>query len=154
LLFVSCICDHMSIATWLRQQRAQWPRSFVELLDREDYDNMEDNDCWSVSAVQWAMSNGCGWGAWRCRDLKALLFQCEETQEHSDNAHNDAGCSVEWCHKKRAEQLSAWAHEHGCPCTCEAGAAAAAVAAAAAAQQQHSSSSCGRLSINRCFCSW
>jgi hypothetical protein len=132
LLFAACLCDHISIATWLREQRAQWPRSFVELLEREDYDEMYDNDCWSVSAVQLAMSNGCGWGAWRCRDLKTLLFKCAETHECSDSAHEDADCSVEWCHKKWAEQLFAWAHEHGCPCTCEAKAAAA-----AAAQRQH-----------------
>jgi hypothetical protein len=124
-------------AAWLRVQRAEWPRSFVTVVENSDPDEDLQHECWSVSTVQWAMSNGCGWGAWKCSKLKPLLFQCAGTQENTEDAHNAAECTVEWCHKKRACQLFAWAHENGCPCTCEADAAAAvAVAAVAVAAQQ------------------
>eukprot|EP00953_Heterococcus_sp_UTEX-ZZ885_P027944 14934-Heterococcus_DN1.PRE.1 len=136
LLFTACICEHISIASWLREQQAPWPSSFVYLSELDDVTEMYENDCWPVSAVQWAMAIGCGWGSWDCSDLRPLLLICRETQTHNDSMHNDAVCDDELCYKKRACQLFAWAHEHGCPGTCEADAAAAAVAAAAVAQQQ------------------
>jgi hypothetical protein len=67
--------------------------------------------CWHFRAVAWALSNGCSWGVWRCQDLAPELY-------------TDEGYRAE------AISLFKWAHEHGCPCTCEATAADGAEVAA------------------------
>jgi hypothetical protein len=93
-------------------------------VENTEHNSSDKLDCWPVSAVQWAMANGRGWGSWKCSELNPLLYMCATTQDNAAAAHNDAECAVKWCRKKRAGELLAWAHEHGCPCTCEADAAA------------------------------
>jgi hypothetical protein len=99
----------VSVLRWLREQGATWPESFL---------NAQDSSCWSIAAIQWALANGSTWLQWRCQDLAPQEYYCAIDGELTGAAHNDSECKQELCDKRKAAQLFAWAHEHGCPCTC------------------------------------
>jgi hypothetical protein len=52
---------------------------------------------WCLTAVQWATENGSGWRRWRCQDWHEVYKK----------------------YKEQADAVFKWAHEHGCPCTCD-----------------------------------
>jgi hypothetical protein len=68
--------------------------------------------CWSSKAVAWALSKGFSWGMWRYQDLAPELY-------------------TDMINRAAARLLFKWAHEHDCPCTCEAAAADGAAVVAA-----------------------
>jgi hypothetical protein len=86
-------------AKWLRERGAAWPTSFVAHSGLWQLPNA--TRCWTVPAMQWALANGYTWAAtnWQCQQLAPQL-------------HIYAGSKV------RAQQMFAWAHNNGCPCTC------------------------------------
>jgi hypothetical protein len=91
---------------------AHWPSSF---FGEKRAGTSSLRVCWNFRAVAWALDNGCTWGAWRCQDCAPELYT--EPQSDKYNEQNAVG-------------LFEWAHENGCPCTCEAAAADSAVVAA------------------------
>jgi hypothetical protein len=108
--------------TFLRTVGVEWPDRFYK---------SPFGQCWPARAVQVALADGCAWGEWKCADLAPDLFYCIS----EGGTHKDDDC-IPYCDRKHAVELFAWAHQNGCPCTCEvdaADAAAAAVQAAAAA---------------------
>jgi hypothetical protein len=115
-------------AAWLRSQGAKWPTSFVTVDTSPN--RASGNEYWLLSAVKWALANGCTWGNWRCQDL---------APEHIFGTVSEGfggAARMTLPNKKRDKtvyELFAWAHENGCPCTCEDPAAAAAALAQVAA---------------------
>ena len=92
---------------WLRDElQVPWPTTFVvqtsSTIDVDGHPVEGGLRCWSRSAIEYALANGCGWGNWRCQ-------------------HYDAGWYDEEYFAKRAQTVLAWAHkQEDCPCTCEA----------------------------------
>jgi hypothetical protein len=90
-------CDQLAAAQWLSANGAPWPVTF-----RSHYTNEHDEDveqCWSVSAVQWAIAASSGWREWDCDDYAADLYKLPKLAQ-------------------QATELLEWAHANGCPCTC------------------------------------
>jgi hypothetical protein len=112
-------CDALDIVKWCHEQGAVWPESFY------DIEITPDGDFCSLRCVEWALANGSStWLTWRCQDLAPQHYQCD-----SDGlVHSDDACSDARCQRKHAAELFTWAHENGCPCTCNETAAAAAAA--------------------------
>eukprot|EP00953_Heterococcus_sp_UTEX-ZZ885_P005178 3269-Heterococcus_DN1.PRE.3 len=102
LLFEAGVQNDVMSLRLLLQQEAQWPKSF---LGEHVFNGLTKRTCWDCEAVAWALNKGYSWGVWRCQDLAPELY----TDEDED--------------KYRAVKLFKWAHEHDCPCTCEARAA-------------------------------
>jgi hypothetical protein len=116
-------------AAWLRRQGARWLDSFVEVDTTPD--TYFGSEYCKLSTVKWALANGCTWEDWRCQDL---------APEHICGAAPHLGDSGSMAFRSRQRdkaasvyELFVWAHENGCPCTCEDPTAAAAAAAAALA---------------------
>jgi hypothetical protein len=114
-------------AAWLRGQGARWPDSFITV---DTSPNIHfGNKYWMASTVQWAVANGCTWGDWQCQQLGL---------EYIFGKTGMFGCGLEVLNSKQCDQtvyeLFVWAHENGCPCTCEDPAAAAAALAESAAK--------------------
>jgi hypothetical protein len=80
--------DKLEAAKWLRAQGADWPEAFAS---SHVHHGITIQQCWSLSAVQWAIASGSGWRRWRCGDYA----------------------------KEYAATVLVWAHANGCPCTCE-----------------------------------
>jgi hypothetical protein len=99
LLVVAGIENRISAAELLLANGAEWPSTFIgeQILSG----GKAVRACWHDKAVAWALSKGCSWGEWRCQDLAPELY-------------NDAYSRAD------AVKLLNWAHEHGCPCTCDA----------------------------------
>jgi hypothetical protein len=97
MLFEAGQCNHMSAVKWLRQQGAEWPFSFTAAAEI-DYEQTQV--CWAVPVVRWALDNGCAWRNWQCDQLDPELY----TSKYR---------------KWQASKLFVWAHENGCPCTCD-----------------------------------
>jgi hypothetical protein len=112
--------DEPETVKWCREQGAEWPKSFYDL------EYAPHGNCWPVRCVQWAIANGSTFLEWRCQDLAPHQFLCKlGVDDHSDDAsrgHN--------CFRNIAIELFRWAHENGCPFTCNE-AVALAVAAVA-----------------------
>jgi hypothetical protein len=89
-------CNELAAAQWLRGCGATWPVSFVSELSSNGVTLAQ---CWSVSAVQWAVAAGSGWLRWEREDYAA------------DKYHHG-------CDRRQASALLKWAHANGCPCTC------------------------------------
>jgi hypothetical protein len=103
----------VAAAAWLRSLGAEWPVSFAAYTT--DGFLQLRIQCWEVTAVKWAVANGCTWGAWQCQDLAddplqrdGVTFMYERLLDWQTAA------SV----RRRAAELFTWAHENGCPCTC------------------------------------
>jgi hypothetical protein len=101
LLRLACWSDQLGVAQWLRQRDAGWPKSFIGM--RPTGGTVEFVCCSSPVLVKWALASGCFWGNWRCQELSVVLY-------------------TEKKFKKRAAELLTFAHQHGCPCTCDAAA--------------------------------
>jgi hypothetical protein len=109
-------CDELDNLKWLHEQGKVWPTSFC------DFEAAPDSRCWSLRCVQWAVANGSTWLVWRCQDLALENYSCcSDGTEHSDET-----CYLN-CDRKHAHEVFVWAHENGCPCTCNEPVAAAAV---------------------------
>jgi hypothetical protein len=127
LMWQAGLHNHTATISWLHEQGTSWPRSFMQeqyieveptaTVRFESSNSRRPVKCWPLAAVQLALSSGSSWGQW----------SCEELRESASTIHSDS---------QRAEQLFTWAHENGCPCTCEADRAAAAAAAAAATKKE------------------
>jgi hypothetical protein len=119
--------------SWLHEQGTDWPYSFVRVdqvsAGRGPYSrfNMISRrvTCWPVAAVQLALSSGSTWQQWNCIQLRD-----SPSTEHSDS--------------QRSRELFTWAHQNGCPCSCEADKAAAVARATAAAARTAASSAAVR----------
>jgi hypothetical protein len=112
----AALYDNLDTIKWLHEQGTEWPTRF--------YDNWgaPDRDCWSLECAQWAVANGSTWLEWRCQDLANEYYHCRSTiSEHAGEA---CRCTPA-CPRKQASALLQWAHENGCPCTCNEAAAAA-----------------------------
>ena len=80
-----------------QERSAEWPSSFYF------YDRAENSMvCWAVRAIEWALSEGCTWGDWKCDQLEPELY-------------------TQLDYKRNTVAVFAWAHENGCPCTCNRG---------------------------------
>jgi hypothetical protein len=96
MLNVAARFSRLAVAQWLKADGADWPAAFsVEC----GYDDDRQKMCWSVSAVQWALSCGTGWLSWKCEDYAA---------DEYDNTSS----------KGNAVAVFEWAHANGCSCTC------------------------------------
>jgi hypothetical protein len=104
--------NKLDTVKWLREQGAAWPERFTYAYH---------GFIWSLKCVQWARTKGSGWLVWRCQDLALQEYICGGTGDD----HNDDDCSSDTCTSKHAMDLFKWAHENGCPCTCNEPAAAA-----------------------------
>jgi hypothetical protein len=95
---------------WWRDLGVAWPTSFYRVSDP----SRSMHDCWSLNCMQWAIANGSTWLVWRCQDLAPYMYSCigSGCAEHSDDTCYDS------CNRKGAAELFKWAHENGCPCTC------------------------------------
>jgi hypothetical protein len=112
----AALFDKLDTVKWLREQGVAWPERFC---------NTNTGENWSLKCVQWAIANGSTWLVWRCQDLESHHYECR-----SDGpVHIDNTCSDIHCYRKHAQELFAWAHKNGCPCTCAHDAAPAAGAA-------------------------
>jgi hypothetical protein len=63
LLTVAAENDNLAVAIWLRQQGAAWPQSFATLNGNLVGSAPTSCAIWSLRAMQWALANGCSWGA-------------------------------------------------------------------------------------------
>jgi hypothetical protein len=107
--------SEFEMAAWLREQGAPWPISFCDTTD------VQHSACWSLECVQWAIASGSTWLDWSCQDLATAHYDCQsDSTEHSDDT-----CHRKYCGKQHAAELFQWAHENGCPCTCDEAAVAA-----------------------------
>jgi hypothetical protein len=127
LLHAAGSAERFTSAKWLRDIGAAWPDSFYRTASEHI---RGVNECWSVAAVQWALADGCSWGDWQCSKLMPELYTCRASYDsrYRDGklVYNEQQCECpgERCMKRNAIELFKWAHENGCPCTCEADAAA------------------------------
>jgi hypothetical protein len=93
LLMIAGVNDKLATAVWLREQGAEWPPSFAlpnTLIETPVPWLRRPSKCWSTRAMQWALANGCTWGATR--------VECPPGGWGGSRA--------------------AWAHAIGCPCDC------------------------------------
>jgi hypothetical protein len=104
LMFTAGYRDHLDVVQWLHAQGVQWPQRLYDAALLSD--TKTANIYWTAPVVEWALAHGCTWGVWQCQDF--------QVQHYPDGFYKD-----------KAVELFAWAHEHGCPCTCDAVAAAA-----------------------------
>jgi hypothetical protein len=100
MFFEAAVTNNRAALELLLREGAEWPSSFI---GRQWVLSNRVRVCWDSRAVAWALSKDCGWLEWRCQDLASELY-CEYSRQ-------------------LAVGLFAWAHENGCPCTCEAVAA-------------------------------
>jgi hypothetical protein len=97
MLTDAACCDKLAAAQWLRERGAAWPAKFADQY--EDAISTETvKQCWSLSAVQWAVTAGSGWLKWKCEDYAAGRYCADDKQQATDVLN--------------------WAHANGCPCTC------------------------------------
>jgi hypothetical protein len=89
--------DSPAAVKWLVAQGAEWPEAFIGSYV---YHGTTIHQCWSLSAVQWAITSGSGWLDWHCEDYSEAKF-------------------ISLYAKKHAADVLNWAHANGCPCTCE-----------------------------------
>jgi hypothetical protein len=122
-LWYAGVDDELDVVKWLHEQGAGWPTGFCYLKD------VSNSHCWSLRCVQWALANGSTWLTWRCQDLALQHYHCNSGGTENNAEHSDDTCSPN-CDRKYAAELFKWAHENGCPCTCNDGATAAIAAAA------------------------
>jgi hypothetical protein len=121
LLCIAGQTDNMPAARWLREQGAAWPASLLQravltctgeaarpLRDAaliQQYMVISEQQpvavCWSQSAIQWALANGCPWGLW---DSSLCIYVCSQLYT---------------LHTPAAHQRITWAHAAGCPCSCK-----------------------------------
>jgi hypothetical protein len=99
LLVVAGVSSSLRTAAWLREQGAEWPASFLH--SSADVDNPGPS-MWSLNAMQWALANGCPWGAWP-------QAQCAKLCVHTLSAPRAQQCSL--------REALQWAHANGCPCS-------------------------------------
>jgi hypothetical protein len=125
LLWDAGINDNLELAQWLHEIGAAWPHSFHSLNE------LYDTGFWNLSLVKWAVANGCSRGVWQCQDMLPQRWPCGICE------HQHTVCYRENCDSNLACVLLEWAHENGCPCTCDAETAVA-VKTAIAQQQQAS----------------
>jgi hypothetical protein len=88
--------DRLAAVQWLKAHGAQWPANFGGQYKVRDE---QVQQCWSLSAVQWAIASGSGWLQWKCEG-----YHADQYRYKSD--------------KKQATDVLKWAHANGCPCTC------------------------------------
>jgi hypothetical protein len=65
--------DQLAAVKWLQARAAAWLDAFAS-----EYMSMSDEivrQCWSVSAVQWAVASGSGWRKWKCDDYAADKYE-------------------------------------------------------------------------------
>jgi hypothetical protein len=125
MLWDSGCYNDLDTAKWCREQGAAWPTSFYHHFVSEIEEiNRSTSDCWTLRCVQWAIANGSTWRTWRCQDVAPQLYRCKS----DDTEHSDDTCNSN-CHRKNAIEVFRWAHQNGCPYTCNEAAAAVAVAA-------------------------
>jgi hypothetical protein len=106
LLFDAGVVRNVAAVTLMLEAGAEWPSSFV---GKYKVRGEPVRACWGHEAVAWALNKGRSWGVWRCQDLAPELYTNSQS-------------------KCRAVDLFKWAHENGCPCTCEAATADGAAA--------------------------
>eukprot|EP00953_Heterococcus_sp_UTEX-ZZ885_P008670 5174-Heterococcus_DN1.PRE.8 len=121
-LWYAGVDDELDVVKWLHEQGAGWPTGFYNLKD------VSNSHCWSLRCVQWALATGSTWLVWRCQDLAPEHYHCNSGGTEHSADHSDDTCSPK-CDRKYAAELFQWAHENGCPCTCNDGATAAIAAA-------------------------
>jgi hypothetical protein len=92
LLLEAAVSDNLTTAKWLRAQGAEWPQSFLITRDAEL------QQAAGLRFMQWALANGCPWGAWNCR---TCIEVCSQASTLSSQAKQDA---------------ITWAHAAGCAC--------------------------------------
>jgi hypothetical protein len=97
LLFEAGVMQDIAALELVLEQGAEWPSSYI---GEQDVSEGTVRACWQREAVAWARSRGSPSGAWRCQELSAELY----------TGHFRQHC---------AKRLFKWAHQHGCPCTCE-----------------------------------
>jgi hypothetical protein len=90
--------NNLAAAEWLRAQGALWPVKFAGQYYGDGSETCSQQ-CWSLSAVQWAVARGSGWLDWCCEDCAAVRFTHQTAKQH-------------------AAAVLEWAHANGCPCTC------------------------------------
>jgi hypothetical protein len=152
-LHVAGCCSNTIAAGWLRQKGAAWPASFLgELQQRGSL--YRNKGCWTPAAVEWALREGSGWRGWDCSKLTAAAVAAaaqhsalcgdgpldiwyDDFLEQPESLlirrlHTDVQNCLDY--EAACNELLAWGHSNGCPCTCGSTAAAAVVAASATAQ--------------------
>eukprot|EP00953_Heterococcus_sp_UTEX-ZZ885_P034626 17912-Heterococcus_DN1.PRE.1 len=92
----------------------KWLQSVTEPWSQAVKDSILWDAGWSDALDAWALAQGCDWGKWKCLKLAAKRYYDVDRRE-------------------QAQELLAWAHNNGCPCTCDKAAAAAAATLAAGA---------------------
>jgi hypothetical protein len=113
--------DKLPMVKWLREHDAEWPDAFCYHEDSSNAMTGADTcGCWSLQCVQYAIANGCTWRGWHCQDYDEMHQECS----CDSSAHDDGSSDSELCDVMHAKLVFKWAHENGCPCTCEAAAAA------------------------------
>jgi hypothetical protein len=118
MLFFAGCDQNLELAKWLHEIGAPWPKRFY-------VKGGLGGGFWDPSMIEWALANGCTWGRWQCQDLLPQRWSCDWR----------AVCFCGGCCGKQACILLRYAHENGCPCTCDAETAAA-VKTALEQQQQ------------------
>jgi hypothetical protein len=88
--------DRLATMQWLRKREAAWPNSFVGTIGNE-----ARNIAWGVPAMEYALANGYTWADahWQCQQLAPELY-------------------TDVRYRRNAIKVLAWAHNNGCPCTC------------------------------------
>jgi hypothetical protein len=109
LVFEAGVMCSIAALKLMLQQGAEWPSSFI---GEQEVSGVHVRTSWHYRAVACALEKGCSWGEWRCQDLAPDLHAVEDG------------------YRADAKSLFKWAHQNGCPCTCEAATANGAVVAA------------------------
>jgi hypothetical protein len=93
MVWCAGMAGHAHVVEYLRKYRAPWPTKLwhADVEDPESPAVGIKSSCWALPALQYAVTAGCPWGAWRfglCCELIACGYEAEVK----------------------------WGHKNGCPC--------------------------------------
>jgi hypothetical protein len=93
LLWCAGMLGHVDIIQLLRSQGVPWPPQLQRLELEQQQSN--ETQCWSLPALQYAISAGCPWGAWQfgvCSQLVACGYEAEVRWAHANGCPCGADC--------------------------------------------------------------
>jgi hypothetical protein len=107
--------NRLPVVKWLREHDVEWPEAFCCNALSTFHVGGVINGCWSLQCVQWALAHGSTWRDWHCCQYHGVLYDCS----CQDEVHDDGPDGYELCDVRQAATVFKWAHENGCPCTCD-----------------------------------
>jgi hypothetical protein len=113
LMWEAGLRSQTATLSWLHEQDTDWPYSFarVQTIERHFTGTVNSRQvrCWSVAAVQLALSRGSTWGHWSCEDVSGEeMFVWAHRNNCPCTCAADKAAAVA-ADKAAAEQAEEWA---------------------------------------------